>query len=228
MANLIVIGGSDGLGRVIAERATARGDSVIITSRDAAKASAIATEIGSGTRGIAVDLAQPRTIAAALANVGELDHVVITAIAQAVNTVKNFDVDAAVAAVTVKLVGYTEAVRVLAPKLRAGAGVVLFGGMAKDRPYPGSTMVTAFNGGIEALVRTLAVELAPLRVNALHSGVVGDSPKWRAVPNHPAIPRTPIGRLVTMAEVADATEFLLRNTGMSGFNLVIDGGFTAN
>lgn len=228
MANLIVIGGSDGLGRVVAERAAARGDSVIITSRDGAKASAIAAEIGGATRGIAVDLTQPRSIAASLADVGEIDHVVITAIAQAVNTVKGFDVDAAIAAVTVKLVGYTEALRVLAPTLRPGAAVVLFGGVAKDRPYPGSTMVTAFNGGIEALVRTLAVELAPLRVNALHSGVVGDSPKWRTVPNHPAIPRTPIGRLITMAEVADATEFLLRNTGMNGHNLVIDGGFSAN
>jgi NAD(P)-dependent dehydrogenase (short-subunit alcohol dehydrogenase family) len=54
--------------------------------------------------------------------------------------------------------------------------------------------------------------------------VVGDSPKWRDVPEHPHIARTPIGRLVTMEEVADATEFLLRNTGVNAHNLTLEGG----
>lgn len=137
---------------------------------------------------------------------------------------RNFDIAAAVRVVTVKLVGYAETVRVLRPRFRPGASVVLFGGVAKERPYPGSTMVTTFNGGVSGLVKTLAVELAPHRVNALHAGVVGDSPKWRDVPNHPHIARTPIGRLVTMAEVADATEFLMRNTGINAQDLFVDGG----
>jgi NAD(P)-dependent dehydrogenase (short-subunit alcohol dehydrogenase family) len=115
-------------------------------------------------------------------------------------------------------------VRVLRPRFRPGASVVLFGGLAKERPYPGSTMVTTFNGGVSSLVKTLAVELAPHRVNALHPGVVGDSPKWRSVPDHPHIARTPIGRLVTMAEVTDATEFLLHNTGINAQDLFVDGG----
>jgi NAD(P)-dependent dehydrogenase (short-subunit alcohol dehydrogenase family) len=54
--------------------------------------------------------------------------------------------------------------------------------------------------------------------------VVGDSPKWRDVPAHPHVSRTPIGRLVTMDEVADAVEFLLRNSGINAQDLVIDGG----
>jgi NAD(P)-dependent dehydrogenase (short-subunit alcohol dehydrogenase family) len=102
--------------------------------------------------------------------------------------------------------------------------VVLFGGLAMLRPYPGSTMVTTFNGGVSGLVRTLAVELRPHRVNALHAGIVGDSPKWREVPNHATTSRTPIGRLVTMAEVADAAEFLLRNGGVNALDLFVDGG----
>jgi NAD(P)-dependent dehydrogenase (short-subunit alcohol dehydrogenase family) len=105
--------------------------------------------------------------------------------------------------------------------------VVLFGGLAKERPYPGSTIVTAFNGGISSLVKTLAVEIAPHRVNALHPGVVGDSPRWRGVAQHPHAARTPIGRLVTMDEVADATDFLLRNSGVNAHNLVVDGGLLA-
>jgi NAD(P)-dependent dehydrogenase (short-subunit alcohol dehydrogenase family) len=220
----VIVGGSSGLGRVIAQRFADRGDEVVITSRSRSRAAEVSAEIGGRTRGLAVDLASPETIADALADVGEVDRLVITAIEQGVNSFREFDVAAAVRSVTVKLVGYTEAVRVLHRRFRPGASVVLFGGIARERPYPGSTIVTAFNGGVTGLVKTLAVEIAPHRVNALHPGVVGDSPKWRAVPNHPHVARTPIGRLVTMDEVADATEFLLRNSGVNAQDLFVDGG----
>ncbi len=85
-------------------------------------------------------------------------------------------------------------------------------------------MVTTFNGGGSGLIKTLAVEIAPHRVNGIHPGVVGDSPKWRDVPAHPHIPRAPIGRLVTMDEVAEATEFLLGNGGINAHDLAVDGG----
>jgi len=225
MTRSVIVGGSTGIGRVIAERLAARGDRVVITSRNASSAADIAQEIGSGTTGIAVDLAAPGTIAAAFAGIEVVDNVVITAIEQARNSVAEFDIDQPVRSVTVKLVGYIEVVRSLRPRFSPDAAVVLFGGLAKDRAYPGSTMVTTFNAGVSGLVRTLGVEIAPHRVNAIHPGVVGDSPRWREVPAHPAIPRTPIGRLVSMDEVADATEFLLRNRGMNGHDLVVDGGY---
>jgi NAD(P)-dependent dehydrogenase (short-subunit alcohol dehydrogenase family) len=170
MTATVIVGGSSGLGRVIAQRAAARGGAVVITGRDRARADAIAAEIGGATRGLAVDLSRPETIEAALADVAEVDHLVITAIEQGANTLRNFDIAAAVRVVTVKLVGYAETVRALRPRFRPGASVVLFGGVAKERPYPGSTMVTTFNGGVSGLVKTLAVELAPHRVNALTRG----------------------------------------------------------
>ena len=157
----------------------------------------------------------------------DVDQLVVTAIEQSINTLADFNIEAATRAVTVKMVGYTEVVRVLRSRFAPQAAVVLFGGLAKDRPYPGSTMVSAFNGGVTALVRTLAIELAPHRINALHPGVVGDRPKWRDVPDHPHVQRTPLGRLVTMHEVADATDFLLRNSGVNAQNLIIDGGLLA-
>jgi NAD(P)-dependent dehydrogenase (short-subunit alcohol dehydrogenase family) len=156
-----------------------------------------------------------------------LDGLVITASHQKPNTLQAFDVDDAVAAVTAKLVGYAEAVRVLRDRFSPAASVVLFGGLAKERPYPGSTMVTTVNGGITGLVKTLAVEVAPHRVNALHPALVGDSPRWRDTDLAAPIARTPIGRLVTMDEVADATDFLLRNGGVNAQDLFIDGGFLA-
>ena len=224
MTTAVIIGGGSGLGRVIAQRCADRGDEVVITSRDKARADATAAEIGGTTRGLAIDLSRPETITDALADVTGVDHLVITAIEQGANSLKDFDIALAVRSVTIKLVGYAETVRVLLPRFRPGASVVLFGGLAKERPYPGSTIVTAFNGGITGLVKTLSAEIAPHRVNALHPGVVGDSPKWRDMPDHPHIARTPIGRLVTMDEVADATEFLLRNPGVNAQDLFVDGG----
>jgi NAD(P)-dependent dehydrogenase (short-subunit alcohol dehydrogenase family) len=220
----VIVGGTGGLGRVIAQRCADRGEDVVVTSREQARAEAAAKELGRGARGLGLDLSRPETIAAALAGVDAVDNLVITAIEQTPNSLRDFDIAAAVRVITVKLVGYTETVRVLRPRFRPGASVVLFGGLAVERPYPGSTMVTTFNGGVSGLVRTLAVEIAPHRVNALHPGIVGDSPKWRTVANHPHVPRTPIGRLVTMDEIADATEFLLRNGGVNAFNLFVDGG----
>ena len=228
MAHLIIVGGSNGIGRFLAERHAARGDDVVITSRDAGRAAAAASQIGPNVTGIALDLADPHGIATAVAPIDAVDSLVVTAIEQGANTLAGFDIDLAVRSVTTKLVGYPELVRALLPRMSSGASVVLFGGLAKDRPYPGSTMVTTFNGGVSALVTTLAIELAPLRVNALHPGVVGDSPRWRDVPDHPHAARTPIGRLVTMEEIADATDFLLANTGINAQNLCIDGGLLAS
>jgi NAD(P)-dependent dehydrogenase (short-subunit alcohol dehydrogenase family) len=226
MGTTLVVGGSHGIGRLIAERAAGRGDAVVVTSRDKGRAQGVAAEIGGDSLGIALDLAAPATIEAALAEITVVDRLVITAIEQTVQSIGTFDVADAINSVTIKLVGYAETVRVLTDRFGPNAAVVLFGGLAKERPYPGSTMVTTINAGVTGLMRTLAKEIAPVRVNALHSGVVGDSPKWSHVKDsHPAVARTPLGRLVTMAEVADATEFLLRNGGMTGHDLNIDGGW---
>ncbi|MGY6021907.1 SDR family oxidoreductase [Streptomyces spinosirectus] len=227
MTGTLIVGGSGGLGSVIAQHFARRADDVIVTSRDKARAETVAARIGGGTRGLALDLARPETISDSLADVADLDHLVITAVGQAANTLDKFSISDAVAAVTMKLVGYAETVRVLRDRFTPGAAVVLFGGLAKERPYPGSTIVSTFNAGITGLVRTLAVEIAPHRVNALHPGLIGDSPKWRDVPNPPHSAQTPIGRLVTMAEIADATEFLLRNTAVNAHDLNIDGGLLA-
>ena len=75
---------------------------------------------------------------------------------------------------------------------------------------------------------TLVIELAPIRVNALHPAIVGDSPQWVDMPEerHDAlVARTPIGRLVTMAEVVEASRFLLETEAINGTNLAVDGGW---
>ena len=230
MANgsVVVVGGTQGLGRELAQAYAGEGREVIVTGRDQSHADAAANEIGGSTRGIGFDLAQPHTIAGALEGVGEVEHLVLAAIERDVNKVVAYEIDAAIRLVTMKLVGYTEVIHVLRPALSDDSSILIYGGLARDRPYPGSTTVTTVNGGVTGLVRTLVVELAPIRVNAIHNGIVGDSPQWRDMPpeRHKAlVDRTPIGRLVTMAESMSAARFLLENRAINGINLSVDGGW---
>ena len=213
---------------MVAEQLAARGDRVVVTGRDAGRAEAVAAEIGGSVRGLALDLARPTEIAERLAGVDAVDSIVIAAIERDENSVRKYDVEGALRLVTMKLVGYTEVVHALAPRLAQDAAIVLFGGLAKERPYPGSTTVTTVNGAVSSMVRTLAVELAPVRVNAIHPGVVGDSPAWSGKPPgvlDALVSRTPCGRLATMGDVAHAVLFLLDNQAVNGVNLDVDGGW---
>ncbi|GAA1617881.1 SDR family oxidoreductase [Actinoplanes couchii] len=227
MSTSVVIGGTAGLGRFVAGRHAGRGDTVVIAGRDAAKAGEVAREMGPTVTGIAVDLARPHTIAESLRTVERVDRLVITAAFQKPSTLTDFDIDEAVIAVTTKLVGYTEAIRVLRDRFGPSASVVVFGGLAKERPYPGSTVITTFNSAITGLIKTLALELAPHRINALHPALVGDSPRWAGADLGHMTARTPIGRLITMDEVADAVDFLLDNGAMNAHDLFVDGGVLA-
>ena len=226
--SVVVVGGTRGLGREVAQFYADQGRDVVITGRDASSAEACAAEIGGSTRGLGLDLAEPHTLAERLADVGEVQYVVLAAIERDTNSVKDYDIAAALRLVTLKLVGYTEVVHTLLPRLDDDAAILIFGGLARDRPYPGSTTVTAVNGAVTSIVRTLVVELAPRRVNALHPAIVGDSPQWKDMPADrfdALVQRTPIGRLVTMAEVVDASRFLLENGSINGINLAVDGGW---
>jgi NAD(P)-dependent dehydrogenase (short-subunit alcohol dehydrogenase family) len=229
VSSMVVVGGTSGIGRAIAQRAAGRGDEVVVTGRDPARTKAIAEEIGAdvpgSARGIALDISEPAGIADALADVGAVDHLVVAAIERDQNTAADYDVTRAIRLVTLKLVGYTEVVHALLPRMTPTGAIVLFGGLAKDRPYPGSTTVSTVNGGVTGMVHTLAVELAPIRVNAVHPGIIGDTPFWEGKPLGHVVSRTPLGRLATTDEVVGATEFLLTNGGVNGVNLAVDGGW---
>jgi NAD(P)-dependent dehydrogenase (short-subunit alcohol dehydrogenase family) len=223
----VIVGGTSGLGRHLAERFARRGRDVVITGRDRGRTDAVAEEIGGSTAAMAFDLSEPERIADALGPCGRVDHLVLAAIDRDSNSVRSYDIQAALRLATLKLVGYTEVIHCLCGRMHENSSVLLFGGLAKDRPYPGSTTVTSVNGAVTTMVRTLATELAPVRVNALHPGIVGDSPAWVNAAGMLADvkQRTPTGRLVTMDEVTDAAVFLLENPAINGVNLPVDGGW---
>jgi NAD(P)-dependent dehydrogenase (short-subunit alcohol dehydrogenase family) len=227
--SVVIVGGTSGIGRRMAEVYAARGSDVVITGRDLDRAAAVAAAIaGPGTvSACAADLSTPHELAACVGDIGPLRRLVISAIDRDENTVADYDVGRAIRLVTLKLVGYTEIVHTLLPRLSADGSILLFGGLALRRPYAGSTTVSTVNGGITGLVHTMAVELAPIRVNGIHPGIVGDSPYWKDKQGalDAVSERTPLGRPVTMDEVVDASVFLLENGGVNGVNLDVDGGW---
>ncbi|HUY42356.1 MAG TPA: SDR family oxidoreductase [Acidimicrobiales bacterium] len=221
----VVLGGTSGIGKEIVKSLAAKGSTVYLSGRTTQSAQKAASEIGLGTIGIAVDLAEPDTIAEALAGIGSLNALVIPAIERDSNTIADYSVERAIRLVTLKLVGYAEAIHVLRERFTPDASIVLFGGLAMQRPYPGSTTVSTVNGGVVGMVNSLATELAPVRINAVHPGIIGDSPFWENKDNSHIIARTPLGRLVTMQEIVHSVEFLLENSGVNGVNLAVDGGW---
>lgn len=222
---VVVVGGTGCIGREVARHYHETGAPVVITGRDAARAGEVAAGIGKDVVGLGFDLSHPETIAAGLAGVGPVSRLVLAAIYRDNNPVKQYDIPLAIDLTVMKLVGYTAVVHTLLDRMGDDSSVVLYGGRAKDRPYPGSTTVTTVNGGISSIIRTLAIELAPIRFNAIHPGIVGDSPYWKDKTLDAVIARTPTRRLATMADVVGATVFLLENPAMNGTNLYVDGGW---
>ncbi len=225
--SVVVVGGTRAIGFEIVRHYVEAGRDVVLTGRDPAGVAAAVDALGGRARGLTFDLADPRSIAPALADVGPVEYLVLAAIDRDSNSVKDYDLERALRLVTLKLVGYTEVVHALHDRLTDDASLVLFGGMAMERPYPGSTTVSTVNGGVVGLTRTLVEELRPRRVNSIHPGIVGDSPYWSEKPA--AIARytseTPTGRLAEMDDIVHAVVFLLENQSVNGVDLMVDGGW---
>jgi NAD(P)-dependent dehydrogenase (short-subunit alcohol dehydrogenase family) len=226
----LVVGGTSGIGLALARDIVAQGDRVILTGREELRTKEVADSIGDAATGIAVDISEPEAIGPALAGVGPINGLVLAAIERDQNSIREYDVSRAKRLTILKLIGYAETVHTLLDRLEPSVetGIVLFGGRAKDHPYPGSTTVSTINGGVTGLINTLALELAPIRVNAIHPGIIGDSPAWteKQAVIDATESRTPGGKLATVADVVAATQFLLRNCGVSGENLNVDRGWT--
>ena len=233
--NVLVIGGTGGIGFAIAKFYADRGSKVVITGRDAERTAGVAKEVGGDTRGIGLDVAEPERVEEALKSIEHIDYLALVAVERDYNSAREYDIARARRIVTMKLIGYTEAAHSLYPRMGAGASAVLFGGLASERPYPGSTSITTVNGAVSSLIRTLAVELAPekIRVNCINPALAEtpllatflggqDTPEVRAR----FLPSIPIGRLGRPADVANAALFFADPAAefVTGVCLEVDGG----
>lgn len=225
---VVIVGGTSEIGMSIAQHYVDQGREVWVSSRDAERAAQSASELGGNARGFALDLNDLDGINPALQEIGSVARLVLVAIERNQNSIAEFDAHSASNLFTLKLSGYPEVINSLLDRLTEDASVVLFGGLAKEKPYPGGTTVCIVNGGITTMVHALTLELAPRRVNAIHPAIVGDSWFWADKPAEVLEAfrtQTPSGRLITAADVADATVFLLENPGMNGSNLNLDAGW---
>src|SRR6478735_5139273 len=135
----VVIGGTGGLGRAIAQFHADRGCKVVITGRDAERTAGIAKEIGASARGIGLDVANPETIEAALADIEHVDRLALVAVERDFNSARDYDIARARRIVTLKLIGSPEAPRALHRRWGAGAWAVLLAGRGGGGPYPAPT-----------------------------------------------------------------------------------------
>jgi NAD(P)-dependent dehydrogenase (short-subunit alcohol dehydrogenase family) len=233
MKSVVVIGATQGIGRELAAEYARRGANVVITGRSAERAAEVAGELSTdvpGTvTGLSLDLTRPAEVAEMLATIERVDRLAIVGMVRDHNTIAAYDVDKASELAVTKVIGYTAVVSALAPRMAKDASILLFGGVAKDRPYPGSTTVSAVNGAVTGLVRTMSVELSPVRVNAVHPGIIEDSPFWGGVPADAEMMDgfrrlSLTGRLGFMSDIVDACVFLLENSLANSVDLCMDGG----
>ena len=229
--HIFIVGGTSGLGLALATAAQALGARVTIAGRGADRVAGIAAQIGPGVRGVAIDLEDSASIVAALTGDTPITHLVLTPVYPGNQSIRAFDAAEAARAAQVKIVAFAEIVNAALPRLRPESSITLFGGLAQGRPYPGSTMVSVVNGGMIGLANTLVVELAPIRVNGISPGVVGDSPRWvkRAAEGAAAAveamrQRTPTKRLATVEDIVHGVFFLMDNRAANGIDLQLDGG----
>jgi NAD(P)-dependent dehydrogenase (short-subunit alcohol dehydrogenase family) len=229
--HIVVVGGTSGIGLSLARAAHGIGCKLTVTGRGTERTAETAKSIGPGVVSCNLDLDDAASIDTALKEGPAIDHLVLLPLYQVATTVKDFNVGEANKLLHIKLTGYIKAVSAALPRLKPASSIVLFGGLAKERPYPTSTMVTVANAGITGVMRTLAAELAPIRVNSVSPGLVGDSPKWDAIVKKGENPivnamtsRTPTRRLAAMNDVIGAVFFLLDNSSVNGVDLPLDGG----
>jgi NAD(P)-dependent dehydrogenase (short-subunit alcohol dehydrogenase family) len=226
---VLVIGRGSGIARAVAFAARDAGADVIAAGRDQdALATAYAGEPGIRTE--TVDLTDDASIAALGKRLGSVGHVISTASARARGRIADLDRDAVRLSFDTKVIGPLMLARHLAPRMSEGGSFVIFSGVAAAKIAVGTLGVAITNAAAETLARSLALELAPVRVNAISPGVI-DTGAWdefgeRGKADYFAgiSARNPARRIGTTADIAQGVLFALTSTFLTGQTLHIDGG----
>lgn len=225
----VVIGGGSGIGLAVAEQASALGAQVVLGSTTAEKVKAAAAKLDRA-RGLAVDLRDQASVAQFFNEVGTFDHLAITAgdwIGPMYVPTRHIDVDAARDLFSVRFWGALSAVKAACDTITEDGSITLTSGVLAHRPMKGAPMMTAMSGAVEHLTRGLAVDLAPLRVNAVSPGLVLTDHVTAAMPGEMIqgiVGGLPLPRAAQPQEAARAYIYLMMNAYVTGQILPIDGG----
>jgi NAD(P)-dependent dehydrogenase (short-subunit alcohol dehydrogenase family) len=226
---VLVIGRGSGLARAVALAALDAGGRVIAAGRDQETLSA--AYVGEpGVSTYIVDHTDEGSIAALGERLGSIDHVVSTASARARGRVADLDRDAIRLSFDTKVIGPLMLAKHLAPRMNQGGSFVFFSGVAAAKIAVGTLGVAITNAAADTLARSLALELAPIRVNAISPGVI-DTGAWddfgeqgKADYFAGISARNPARRIGTPDDIARGVLFAMTSTFLTGQTLHIDGG----
>src|SRR5277367_1859979 len=223
---VVVVGGSSGIGLSTAEMAKREGADVIIASRNVARLDAVAERLNAIA--IPADVTSDDDVASLFRRCGPVDHVVVTAAQLRTGPFKTVAMDEVRATMESKFWGAWRVAR--SAEIRAGGSLTLVSGYLSVRPRPNAAIVGAVNGALESLARSLALELAPVRVNAVSPGII-DTPIRAAMPEEARkdmLAKTaaalPVGRVGTGEDVARQILAFMTIGFATGSIVYLDGG----
>lgn len=225
---VLVVGRGSGIARAVTLLARSEGARVITAGRDRAKLASAYDD--SDISAETVDITDDESIAALADRVGAVDHVVSTASARARGNLVDLQRENLQLSFDTKVIGPTMLAKCFAPQINPDGSLVLFSGVHAFKHNVGYLGVGITNGAVDFLTRWLAVELAPIRVNAISPGVI-DTGAWDAMGEngkrdyfkHIAA-HNPTGRIGTPDDIAGAVLFAMTNTFLTGMTLKVDGG----
>jgi NAD(P)-dependent dehydrogenase (short-subunit alcohol dehydrogenase family) len=230
---VVIVGGSSGIGLAVAEEAASQGAGVVIVSSKAERVQEAIQSIGGDTRGQAVDVSDEKAVESFFTDLGAFDHLVFTA-GDSLHLHELADTDLKQARRTFELRYWSAlaTVKYGSPHIRKGGSIVLTTGVAGRRPLKSWVVVASVLGTIESLTRALAIELAPIRVNAVCPGVVRTklwqnmnmSSSEREQFFESVGKRLPVGRIGEAHDIAQAYLFLIKEEFATGQTVVVDGG----
>jgi NAD(P)-dependent dehydrogenase (short-subunit alcohol dehydrogenase family) len=228
---VVVLGGTSGIGLASAHAVRALGGEVLIAGRDQGRLVAALAELGDGASGASVDASERDQLAGLFEGSPEIDHLVLAlGGASGGGPIAALELADLRAGLEGKLLAHLSALQLALPKLAPTGSVTFVSAASAGAPYAGASGLAAINGAIEAMVPALAVELAPIRVNAVSPGVV-DTPWWHGLPEaeRQAVfaqygGAAPVGRVGAPAEIAQAILSVVCNEFITGTVLTVDGG----
>ncbi|GAA1142293.1 NAD(P)-dependent dehydrogenase (short-subunit alcohol dehydrogenase family) [Kitasatospora gansuensis] len=226
---LVVVGAGSNIGRALARTASAAGADLVLAGPDTAKLEATAAGLAGPALVQRLDLADEGSIAALAERVGPFDHLVSTAAMPANGPVATLELAAVQRAFAAKVIGPLLLAKHLAGQVNEGGSFTFFSGVAAWRPAPERVVMATTNGALAFLVEALAVELAPVRVNAVSPGIV-DSGAWDGLAERKdaflrgVAERNPARRVGTPDDLVQAVLYALGNPFVTGTMLHVDGG----
>ena len=228
---VVIIGGSSGIGLAVAKEAASHGADVVIVSSKAERVQEAIESIGGDVRGEAVDVSDEKAVENFFTNIGAFDHLVFTAgDSLQLHELADTDLKQARRAFEMRYWSALAAVKYGSPQIRNGGSIVLTTGVAGQRPHRGWVIAASVCGTVEALARALAIELAPIRVNAVSPGVVRTN-LWQNMNSsereqlfESVGKRLPVGRVGEAHDIAQAYLFLMKEGFSTGQTVVVDGG----